>query len=458
MTTTQQYDEFISKKTHLAGCYGFDPLFMPEMLFPFQKQLVEWTLKKGRAANFADCGLGKTPMQLTTAQNVHLKTGKRVLLATPLAVGAQTVKEAAKFGIYAERSKDGKLPDAPIVITNYERMHLFNSDDFVGMVCDESSILKNVDGKTRAHVTEFMRKMPYRFLYTATAAPNDFVELGTSSEALGELGYMDMISKFFKKNDVTMSRKDENRSGLYRFRGHAERDFWRWVCSWSRAVRRPSDLGFSNKGYDLPELVTRQHVVSARTANTEFLFDMPAVGLAEQRAERSRTCQERCEMAAEIVNGTKDAVVSWCYLNREGNLLAKLINGAEEVSGNDSDERKEEIFEAFSSGQLTKLVTKPLIASSGLNWQHCHRQTFFPSHSFEQWYQSVRRCWRFGQKEKVTVDVITSEGEANVLANLHRKAEAADRMFENLVRLMNNELDIEKREYNNNKIQLPQWI
>ena len=456
--TTTRYIDFIESKTHLAGYYGFDPLFMPEILFPFQKQLVEWTLKKGRAANFADCGLGKTPMQLTTAQNVHLKTGKRVLLATPLAVGAQTVKEAAKFGIYAQMSKDGTLPDAPIVITNYERMHLFNSDDFVGMVCDESSILKNVDGKIKAHVTEFMRKMPYRFLYTATAAPNDCIELGTSSEALGELGYMDMLSKFFKKNDQTMSRKDENRSGLYRFRGHSERDFWRWVCSWSRAVRRPSDLGFSNKGFDLPELITRQHVVQSRTVNPEFLFDMPAVGLAEQRAERSRTCQERCEMAAEIANGTKDAVVSWCYLNREGNLLTKLIDGAEEVSGNDSDERKEELFEAFSSGQLKKIVTKPLIASSGLNWQHCHRQTFFPSHSFEQWYQSVRRCWRFGQKEKVTVDVITSEGETNVLANLHRKAEAADRMFENLVRLMNNELDIEKKEYNTNKTQLPQWL
>jgi len=397
-------------------------------------------------------------MQLTTAQNVHLKTGKRVLLATPLAVGPQTVKEAEKFGIYAQRSKDGTLPDAPIVITNYERMHLFNSDDFVGMVCDESSILKNVDGKIKALVTEFMRKMPYRFLYTATAAPNDFIELGTSSEALGELGYMDMLSKFFKKTEATISRKDENRSGLYRFRGHAERDFWRWVCSWSRAVRRPSDLGFSNKGFDLPELITRQHIVEARTVNPDFLFDMPAVGLAEQRAERSRTCQERCEMAADIANGTKEAMVSWCYLNREGDLLTKLIEGAVQVSGNDSDEHKEEMFEAFSSGQLKKLVTKPLIASSGLNWQHCHRQTFFPSHSFEQWYQSVRRCWRFGQTKPVTVDVITSEGETNVLANLHRKAEAADRMFENLVRLMNNELDIEKREYNQTKTQLPQWL
>jgi hypothetical protein len=455
---TTEYDKFIEAKSHLTGNYGFDPLFMPDSLFEFQKSLVEWTIRKGRCANFADCGLGKTIMQLVTAQNVHMETGGRVLILTPLAVGPQTVKEAKKFSIYAQRSKDGKLPDAPIVITNYERLHLFNSDDFVSVFCDESSILKNVDGKIKALVTDFMRKMKYRFLYTATAAPNDFIELGTSSEALGELGYMDMLSKFFKKNEATISRKDENRSGLYRFRGHSERDFWRWVCSWSRAVRRPSDLGFSNDGFDLPELVTRQHIVEARTVNPEFLFDMPAVGLAEQRKERSRTCQERCEMAADIANGTPDAVVSWCYLNREGDLLTKLIDGAQQVSGNDPDDKKEEIFDAFAKGELKKLVTKPLIAASGLNWQHCNRQTFFPSHSFEQFYQSVRRSWRFGQKRPVTVDIITSEGEANVLSNLHRKAEAADRMFQNLVNLMNNELAIQKTEYNAQQTEIPSWL
>jgi hypothetical protein len=452
------YEEFISKKTHLSGYNGFDPVFMPDVLFPFQRHLVEWSVRKGRCANFADCGLGKTPMQLTTAQNVHIKTGKRVLIATPLAVGSQTVKEAQKFGIHAERSKDGTLPDAPLVVTNYERLHHFNPKDFVGMVCDESAILKNVDGKIKAAVTDFMRKMPYRFLYTATAAPNDFIELGTSSEALGELGYMDMLSRFFKKSDATISRKDENRAGLYRFRGHSERDFWRWVCSWSRAVRRPSDLGFENTGFDLPELITRQHVVEARSANPDFLFDMPAVGLAEQRKERSRTCEERCEMAADIANGTDDAVVSWCYLNREGDFLTKMINGAVQVSGNDSDDQKEEIFEAFASGVIKKLVTKPLIAASGMNWQHCNRMTFFPSHSFEQWYQSVRRFWRFGQKRPVYADIITSEGELNVLNNLHRKAEAADRMFENLVNLMNNELAIQKKEYKPTQTEIPSWL
>ena len=452
------YSVFINAKTHLAGQYGFDPVFMPKQLFDFQRHLVEWSVRKGRCANFADCGLGKTPMQLTVAQNVHQKTGGRVLIATPLAVGAQTIRESSKFGIYAQRSKDGRLPDAPIVVTNYERLHYFNPNDFEGMVCDESAILKNVDGKIKAQVTDFMRKMRYRFLFTATAAPNDFIELGTSSEALGELGYMDMLSRFFKKSDATTSRKDENRSGLYRFRGHAERDFWRWVCSWSRSVRKPSDLGFPDNGFELPDLVTRQHVVEARTKNPEFLFDMPAFGLAEQRKERSRTVYERCEMAANIANGTTDPVVSWCYLNKEGDLLQKMIDGSEQVSGNDSDDRKEELFDAFTSGQLKKLVTKPLIAASGMNWQHCNRMTFFPSHSFEQWYQSIRRFWRFGQTKPVYADVITSEGELNVLSNLQRKADAADRMFENLVRLMNDELAIQKNEYNATKTEIPSWL
>jgi hypothetical protein len=452
------YDEFIERKTHLSGNFGFEPLFMPADLFPFQRALVEWTIRKGRCANFADCGLGKTIMQLVTAQNIHLKTGGRVLLLTPLAVGPQTVREAEKFHIHAERSRDGKMPDAPIVVTNYERLHLFNSSDFQAVLCDESSILKNVDGKTKALVTDFMRKMKYRFLYTATAAPNDFIELGTSSEALGELGYMDMLSKFFKKNEATISRKDENRSGLYRFRGHSERDFWRWVCSWSRAVRKPSDLGFSDDGFDLPPLSTNQHVVKSRSTSPDFLFDMPAVGLAEQRKERSRTCEERCEMAARIANATDESVVSWCYLNREGDLLEKMIDGSKQVSGNDPDEKKEEIFEAFASGQIKKLITKPLIASSGLNWQHCNRQTFFPSHSFEQWYQSVRRSWRFGQTKPVTVDIITSEGESNILRSLERKSEAAERMFKNLVNLMNNELAIQKTEYNAQQTEIPSWL
>ena len=454
----KQYRSFLDGKAHSTGDFGFAPTFLPDILFDFQKALVEWATMKGRSAIFADCGLGKTFMQLAWAQNVAQKTNGRVLILTPLAVGHQTVLEAEKIGVKAARSLDGKLPKCKIVITNYQRLHYFHPNDFDGVVCDESSILKNFDGVTRDAITQFMRKLPYRLLCTATAAPNDFIELGSSAEALGHMGYMDMLNKFFKKNQQTMSRKDENRSGLYRFRGHAERDFWRWVCSWSRAIRKPSDMGFEDKGFDLPPLVTRQHVVKASTPNPDFLFDMPANGLAEQRAERSRSIPDRCQQSADIINGREGPSVAWCHLNKESDMLRRLIPGSVEVKGSDPDEQKEEALEAFAAGEIRVMITKPTIAGMGLNWQHCSHQTFFPSHSFEQWYQSIRRCWRFGQKNEVTVDVITSEGESNVLASLKRKSDAAERMFSNLVDLMHNELEINKVDNNTTKTQIPTWL
>ena len=303
-----------------------------------------------------------------------------------------------------------------------------------------------------------MRKLPYRLLCTATAAPNDYIELGTSSEALGDLGFMDMLNRFFKKSEQTMSRREEFRSGLYRFRGHSEKDFWRWICSWARAVRKPSDIGFPDDAYRLPELQAVEHIITARTSNPDFLFDMPAVGLAEQRSERRRTINERCELAASLINATNKPAVAWCHLNEEGHMLEKMIPGAVEVEGNDSDEFKEETFDAFASGQIRVLVSKPIIAGFGLNWQHCAHQTFFPSHSFEQWYQAIRRCWRFGQKQPVRVDVISSEGEAGVLANLNRKAHQAEQMFAKLVELINNELRIEKTNKHNTKQTNPSWL
>jgi len=376
MKTEQTYEDFLHQKSQLGGEFGFEPICMPDFLFPFQRALIEWSLRKGRAAIFADCGLGKTPMQLTWAQNVVEKTNGNVLVLTPLSVGAQTVREAEKFGIEAKQSRDGN-PAAKITITNYQQLHKFDYNQFSGVVCDESSILKNFDGSIKAQITNFMRKLPYRLLCTATAAPNDYIELGTSSEALGDIGFTDMISRFFKKSEKTYTKADEYAHGLYRFRGHAERDFWRWICSWARAVRKPSDLGFPDSEYKLPELRTVEHIIKSRTANPNFLFDMPAVGLAEQRSERRRTITERCEQAAALVSGTGKPAVAWCHLNEEGHMLEKLIPGAVEVEGNDSDEFKEETFEAFASGQIRVLVSKPIIAGFGLNWQHCAHQTFF---------------------------------------------------------------------------------
>lgn len=452
------YSDLIEQKRHFGGDSGFDPITIPRFLFPFQVELVTWALRKGRAAVFADCGLGKTAMQLVWAQNVAEKTNRPVLVLTPLAVAKQTVREAEKFGIDATQSRDGSIGAGKIAVTNYQQLHKFNPKDFAGCVCDESSILKNFDGKIKGEITDFMRKMQFRLLCTATAAPNDYIELGTSSEALGHLGFMDMLNRFFKKAEATTSRSDEFRSGIYRFRGHAKRDFWRWVCSWARAVRKPSDIGFSDDGYQLPPLVTAEHIVSSTTKNPEFLFDLPAHGLAEQRAERKRTIRERCELAASLVANTGKPAVAWCHLDEEGDALERMIEGSVQVHGSDSDEFKEEAFEAFALGQIRVLVSKPVIAGFGLNWHHCAHQTFFPSHSFEQWYQSVRRCWRFGQKSPVKIDVISSEGEAGVLKNLKRKADQASEMFAHLVALMNEELQITRKQHQPQNVTIPVWL
>jgi hypothetical protein len=463
----QTYESFVEGKSQLNGMTGFKPTFLPDWLFPFQAALVDWTIRKGRTATMADCGLGKTPMQLCWAQNVVEKTNKPVLILTPLAVGPQTVREATKFGIEAKQSRDGSI-NSKIVVTNYQQLGKFDWKQFGGVACDESSILKNFDGAIKSEITEFMRKIQYRSLYTATAAPNDYIELGTSSEALGELGYMDMLARFFKNaqnslhpsvyRDKGSNWRAKQDTAKWRFRGHAEHDFWRWVCSWARAVRKPSDLGFSDEGYILPKLETAEHIVKASTRNDGYLFDLPAVGLQEQRAERRRTLDERCGMAADLINKTKKPAIAWCHLNDEGHLLEKLIPDSVEVDGGDSDEFKEETFEAFSAGKIRVIVSKGIIAGYGLNWQHCAHQTFFPSHSFEQYYQCVRRSWRFGQRYPVRVDVIASEGEQGVLKNLNRKAAAAEVMFSKLVALINNELKIEKKTNNHTQLTIPSWL
>jgi hypothetical protein len=460
------YAEFLERKTQLDGMHGFDPEFLPEFLFPFQSSLVEWSLRKGRAALFADCGLGKTPMQLVWAENVHRQTGKPVLIVTPLAVSFQTEQEAAKFGLEARTSRGGK-PTGALTVTNYERLHLFEPFDFGAVVCDESSAIKSFDGVRRQVVTDFMRKIPYRLLCTATAAPNDYTELGTSSEALGYLGHMDMLGRFFTNKEKSAKIRRPGRyverdldgfvkTDGWRFKGHAEEAFWRWVASWARAMRKPSDLGFSDDGFELPPLTLRQHVVTARTPREDTLFDLPAQGLQEERQESRRTIEERCEMAAQLVQGDEPAV-AWCQLNAEGDLLTRLIDGAVQVSGADTPDDKEAKLVAFSRGEIRVLVTKPIIGAWGLNWQHCNRMTFFPSHSYEQYYQAVRRSWRFGQTREVTVDLVTTEGGINALKNLNRKAEQASRMFDALVAHMREAQAIDRSLTFDRPVEVPAW-
>jgi hypothetical protein len=453
-----EYAAFLDRKSQIDGEHGFAPLAMPSWLFDFQTSLVEWALRKGRAAIFADCGLGKTAMELVWSDNVVRKTNGNVLLLTPLAVTHQIQAEAERFGIEAKVSRDGTVHRG-ITIANYEKLHLFDADNFIGIACDESSILKSFDGATRLAITTFSRKLPYRLLATATAAPNDFTELGTSSEALGYIGHMDMLNRFFK-NDLNNSATGRMRGEVikWRLKGHAELPFWRWVCSWARAIRRPSDLGFDDTRFVLPELIEQEHMVEANTLAEGMLFALPAVGLKEQRDERRRTIEERCERAASLVRDTKQPAMVWCHLNAEGDLLERLIPDSIQVSGSDSDDAKEEKLLAFARNQARVLVTKPAIGAWGLNFQHCAHMTFFPSHSFEQYYQGVRRCWRFGQTRPVHVDIITTGGERGVLSNLQRKATQADRMFANLVSEMNAALAIERASKFTQQLEVPSWL
>lgn len=452
------YAQFLDQKSQLDGNHGFSPLSLPSWLFDFQADLVEWALLKGRAAVFADCGLGKTAIELVWADNVVRHTGGRVLLLTPLAVTHQIAKDAEKFGIEAKVSRNG-VPHAGITITNYEKLHLFDASQFVGVACDESSILKSYNGATRGAITAFARKLPYRLLATATAAPNDFTELGTSSEALGYLGHMDMLNRFFK-NDLNNSAQGRigGKAIGWRLKGHAELPFWRWVCSWARAVRRPSDLGFDDARFVLPDLREVEHVVESETVADGFLFALPAAGLAQQREERRRTMDERCSKVADLVNPTGEPALVWCHMNDEGDKLESMIPDSVQVSGSDSDDKKEGKLLDFAEGRARVLITKPKIGAWGLNYQHCNHVTFFPSHSFEQYYQGVRRCWRFGQQRPVTVDIVTTEGERGVLRNLQRKAEQADKMFSVLVAEMNSSKAIDRASAFTKTQEIPQWL
>lgn len=456
-----RYDEFIASKSQFESDAGFEPIWLPDAMFDFQRAMVEWALRRGRAALFEDCGLGKTLQQLVWAENVVRHTNRPVLVIAPLAVAAQTVAEGERFGVEVRRTNDGTVYPG-VNITNYERVERFDPTHFAGAVCDESSAIKSFAGVHRKLVTEFMRRLEYRLLCTATAAPNDYIELGTSSEALGQLGHMDMLNRFFKndQNNSATGRHYATTGGgavRWRFKGHAEDHFWRWVCSWARALRRPSDLGFSDARFALPALVEREHLVSVRTKAPGMLFDLPAVGLREEREEQRRSLVERCEKAAALLS-TDQPGVAWCHLNKEGDTLARMIPGAVQVSGSDAPEEKEEKFLAFASGQARVLVIKPKIGAFGLNWQHCAHMTFFPSHSFEQYYQAVRRCWRFGQERDVVVDVVTTESGANVMANLQRKARAADEMFSRLVANMNDAMAIRRRNDFTKKAEVPSWV
>lgn len=461
------YAELIDSRRHFGGASGFEPLWLPDFLYPFQRDLTEWGIRQGRGALFADCGLGKTPMELVWAANVARKTNGRVLILTPLAVAAQTAREAKKFGIEVIVSRDGNLGRGQIIVTNYEQLERFKPSDFVGCVCDESSILKNFSGARRNEITRFMRKMQYRLLATATAAPNDYIELGTSSQALGYLGHSDMLQRFFVNDQNTLALGAGSRHGKggarfggatkFRFKGHAELMFWRWVCSWARALRSPQDMGYADDRFDLPALIEQEHMVDMNKPRDGMLFALPAFGLREQREERRMSIEDRCARVAELVAHDRPALV-WCHLNAEGDLLEKMIPDAVQVYGSQAPEEKEARLLGFASGDYRVLITKPKIGAWGLNYQHCAHVVTFPSHSFEQHYQSIRRCWRFGQARPVHVDIVTTEGEVGVLKNLQRKAAQASRMFDQLIEEMHRAESITITDNHKKIMEVPAWL
>lgn len=425
------YQEFLRQKAISDPPTGMDHGELPPMMKPFQRDIVSWALRRGRAAIFAGTGLGKSFMELAWSQDVARHTGKPVLVFTPLAVGPQMVREAAKFGIDAELAQSHEDVSFGIYVTNYQKMPHFDMGAFGGIVLDESSILKNETGHYRNALIRACHDVPFRLAATATPAPNDFMELGNHAEFLGVMSYTDMLATFFTH--------DGGETQKWRLKKWAEVKFWQWMASWSVMLRHPRDIGYDDSGYDLPPLNQVQHTTSVEYApnlDTGLLFPLEAQSMGERIAARKATIDDRVSMAVKITPHDRP-FVWWCNLNTESEALSKSIPGAVEVKGSDKDEDKARKLNEFSEGKIRVLVTKPSIAGFGMNWQHCADTGFVGlNDSFEQVYQAIRRFWRFGQSKPVTVNFIASEIEGAVVANIKRKEIDADRMAASMVEHM----------------------
>ena len=445
------YNNFLNKKKHLIGNFGFDANFIPDVAFDFQKYVIEKSVKKGRIALFLDTGLGKTLIQLSIAQNIVNNTNKKVLILTPLAVGFQFLQDAENLKITDDicQTKKGEH-NKKIVISNYERLHYLNPNDFECVILDESSILKNFDGKIKNQITTFIKKVKYRFLATATPSPNDFIELGTSSEVLGYMGYMDMLTKFFKNNQNSVDSNNRNIGEKFYLKPHAEKDFFAWVNQWSIMCKMPSDLGFSDERYILPKLITNKHIVKndklVEVDGQIQMFNIVAKSFHEIRHEQKQTEQKRFEKAFELANGKTS--VYWVNTNNESDILNNLDSEAVEIRGSFSIDKKEDILMNFAEGNIKRLITKAKMTGMGLNWQHCNHTVFFPTWSYEQYYQSIRRFWRFGQKNDVVCDMVISDGQTRVLQTLEQKTQKAIELYENLTKNVNNSFIDHKKEFN----------
>ena len=420
----QDYDSFLETKLIAPVISGFDVADLNPNLFDFQRVIVKWALRRGRAAIFADTGLGKTLMQTSWADAVHRETRKDVLILAPLCVAHQTVSESAKFGITVNycRSQDGVKPG--INITNYEMLEHFDIDSFIGVVLDESSIIKNRDGKTRNALIESCKNTPYKLSCTATPSPNDFMELGNQCEWLGIVTMTEMLAMFFIN--------DAGDTGTWILKGHGKVKFWEWLATWAIVIKNPADLGFDGSKYILPPLNISEHVV--RSEVTNGLFADIALGLMERNAARKDSIDDRVAKCAEIVNNSTEQFVIWCNRNEESEKLADLIHGSKDVKGSDSIDYKEKTIDSFTDGELRVLISKPSICGYGMNWQHCHNTAFVGlSDSWEAYYQAIRRFWRFGQEKPVNVHVISAESEGAVVENIRRKEAQNQTMSQEMV-------------------------
>lgn len=460
------YLDFLKNKEIVDRSTGFSPSEINPMLFDFQKAIVTWACKRGRAAIFADCGLGKTPMQIEWARQVHNHANQPILILAPLAVSKQTRREGVKFGIDVQicESQDDVING--INITNYEKLHKFDPGYFAGIILDESSILKSFSGKIRTSIIEAFQRTPYKLACTATPAPNDFMELGNHSEFLNILSRAEMLSLFFIN--------DTSNVGTWRLKGHGEDKFWKWLCSWAVMLSKPSELGFSDDGFILPELKIIEHVIEFGKPMPGCLFAQKAETLNERREARRESIDEKIAMVKSIIinaevdkttcgslstqqigvkstlnlkknekeentnarlNYCNEPFLIWVDFNIEQDLLEKTLQGyAFSVRGSQSDEVKENAICEWLNGSKPIMISKPKIMGWGLNLQHCHNVIFFGlSDSYEAFYQAIRRCWRFGQRETVNCHIITTDIEGNVVENIKRKESDAMRMRSEMI-------------------------
>lgn len=440
-----KYADLLERKKYKSINAGFEVEEVNEYLFDFQADIVRWALRKGRCALFEDTGLGKTLQQLSWAYEVHKHTNKPVLILAPLAVSKQSVREGEKFGIRVRLCETQRDIINGVNITNYEKIQHFKPEEFIGIVLDESSILKSHTGKTTNELIDMFYDTPYKLCCTATPSPNDFTEIGTTAEFLGVMKRKEMLSMFFI-NDIT------NGSG-WRLKGHSESEFYKWIGTWAMMIKKPSNLGYEDKGYSLPELNIETHILeSENTGNS--LFVEYAETLGERREARKSSLEQRVQKAVEIINDEQWLV--WCDFNNESEALHKAITGSVEVKGSDKPKHKEDSLIDFSKDEVRILVSKPSIAGYGMNWQNCHNMIFCGlSDSYEMFYQAIRRCYRFGQTKPVNVHVIISEAEMNVLNNIKKKEHKHQQMSENMIAIMSdimkseiNQVSVQKTEYN----------